>query len=151
MQQLRRATMKLITKYQADDGSEWSTAEQAQDRDLLCERVSAVMSAWPAHPENDGCEFLNGGGYIQLSEHLFDQVKDQLLDIIKERVDHKEVEQIRSKKAPLNLVAMLISDCGMGPVNAAWRRLSCVDSYFREWGQPYFASNPDRGQQRQIA
>jgi hypothetical protein len=143
--------MKPITKYQAADGSEWKTESECLAHESLCDRVAVVMKPWPARPKDDGCSFANGHGYIQLSEKLVAQVRNQLLDLIGERIKHDWVEQSRDMAKHPSWVARLLSDYGIRPLEDAWWRLSCVDKYWREWGQPYYAANPEKGEQRQIA
>lgn len=143
--------MKPITKYQADDNSVWDTEAACLKHESLCERVAKVMSAWPEHPGYDGCSFINGGGYIQLSEESVNRVKGELLDIIAKELDHRWVNETRDGNIHPSYVARLLCDCGNGPLYNAWCRLLCVDKSFREWGQPYYATDSAEGKQIELA
>ena len=142
--------MKAITKYKANDGTEFETEKQCQEYESLCARVSAVMEAWPEHPKNDGCSFVNGGGFIQLTKGTFEQVRSNLLDIIAQEIPNQWVEQSKDGTRHPIWVGRLLSDAGSGPLYSAWLRIQCVDPSFREWGQPYYANNPEKGEQKQI-
>lgn len=139
--------MKPITKYEANDGSEWRTEKECIERDTLCARVEALMKQWPEHPKNDGCSFANGEGFLQLTKELFETTRESLLDIIAESIDHKWVNDSRGGKAHPSWVGRLLSDAGADPLYRAWVRIACVDKQFREWGQVYYAENPTEGKQ----
>ena len=143
--------MKTIQKYEANDGSVWDTETECLAHESLCERIRNVMKAFPPLPKNDGCSFANGGGYIQLSEPIVTKVREQLLDLIGEKVTHKWVQESRGGKKHPSWVHRLLSDCEITPLSKAWYRICCVDDQWREWGQPYYAAHPTEGEQRQIA
>lgn len=41
-------------------------------------------------------------------------------------------------------VGRLIDDACPRPVKSAWFRFQCIDKQGREWGQPFYANNPDK-------
>lgn len=46
-------------------------------------------------------------------------------------------------------VGRLLGECrGLRPLSNAWRRFGCIDKMGKEWGQPYFAANPEKGTQK---
>ena len=61
-----------------------------------------------------------GDGYYQHDIDDVNRAKLDILNICKENIDHK-------------------------PLEKAWYRISCIDKYYREWDQPYFAANPHKG------
>lgn len=109
--------MKLIEKYVANDGTEFSSAEKCLAHEALCAEIDAVMARLPQIPVADHCEFENGHGYIQHSEDVFWPVRDELL-------------RIGNRLFP--------------PLYKAWYRIMCVYKSLREWGQLYFVNNPDK-------
>lgn len=139
--------MKKIQKYQADDGVEFNDKKTCEDYELLCAKVKIVMSQLPSKPDDDGCRFSNGHGFIQHTEVVVTKVKLELLDLIGTQISHPWIEQTRSGIAHLSYVGRLLDDYGIRPLSNAWNRLYCIDVYFREWGQPYYAINPDKGEQ----
>lgn len=139
--------MEQITKWKADDGTEFTEESECAAYEKMCADVTLVMSAFPAQPENDSCSFANGGGYLQLSEEVVADVRGKLLDIIATKIDHKWVEESRDTKIHPSYVDRLLGDYDIRPLCSAWGRLSKIDKQWREWGQPYYATHPDEGKQ----
>ena len=113
--------METITKYRAVDGSEYSDAKACIARDVLCAQLEKIMSALQPRPQEIGCNFTNGEGYIQ----------------------HDEAVLLLVKSA-LNGLGIPIT---VWPISKAWYRIQCTDNQSREWGQPYFAFHPTEGKQ----
>lgn len=143
--------MKEITKWKADDGCEFSDETSCAAYDQLCETVVKVMAAFPPLPKNDGCDFAYGGGFMQLSEAVVTTVRGKLFDIIATRINRRSIEGFRDIKVSPAFVAKFIDGKNNRPLYAAWQRLSCIDSRWREWGQPYYAIHPDQGKQVMLA
>lgn len=143
------AGMRTITKFVAEDGSEFSDVNRCEDYDKLCLRVDAVMAAWPEHPKDDSCSFANGGGFFPIDPELYASTRNQLLGLAAENCSNKWIAQAReSQWVDLSWpMRILDEDSFQLPVSKALRRLYCVDKSFREWGQPFYAMNPDKGQQ----
>ena len=108
--------MKTITKYVSVDGAEFVDPKACIARDVLCAEVDKIMSVLQPRPQETGCSFSNGEGYIQHDEAVFLQVR-----------------------YALNGLGLLAS---VWPINQAWYRIQCTDDQFREWGQPYFVYHP---------
>lgn len=139
--------MKTITKYQAVDSSEWNTEQQALDRDVLCEQVNSIMQDWPK-ANNEGCSFINGHGFIQLSEEFVMEKRTALLKLIEKHFDHKWVQQsLKDRTIHPSWVGRLLSDSNVDPLYRAWGAFECIDKLWRQWGQPYYADHPDDGHQ----
>lgn len=140
--------MKTITKYQADDGSEWKDEKKALDRDALCEQVNSIMADWPKEPKDDGCQFTNGHGFIQLSESFIMEKRDKLLKLIAKHIDHKWVQQaLDDPTIHPSWIGRLLDDSDLSPLYRAWCKFDCIDKFCRQWGQPYYASHPTDGDQ----
>lgn len=141
--------MEKITKFKAIDGSEFYEESKCRDYETLIAEVEQIMSAFPPLPQNDGCKFANGGGYIQHSKENFDSVKAALLDVAGRFCSHRWIEQTKADPSVhLSWAARLIGETGLRPLENAWNRLMCIDTLYREWGQPYFASNPEKAEQQ---
>lgn len=141
--------MQAITKWKADDGREFDSEADALAHEGRCARVAAIMAEWPADPDEGkpGCDFANGGGYLQLSEGLVVGTRNKLLDLIAETLSHEWIEDSRDPTTDSSWVARLLSDSHDHCVADAWYRLSCVDSRWRWWGQPFYALNMWEGVQ----
>jgi hypothetical protein len=141
--------MRAITKFVTNDGREFNAESEALAHESCLARVQEAMADWPPDPDagTSRCDFANGRGYIQLSESLVIGVRDRLLDIIAETIDHKWVAQSRSDPSvDCSWVGRLLDDyrhCA----GRAWYQLACVDSRWRWWGQPYYRNNPSAGTQ----
>lgn len=143
--------MEIITKYKAVDGSEFNTENQCLDYECLIRKVDNIMKDLPPLPKDEGCEFTNGGGYVQHDKICLRKVKINLLEEIKKHINHKWVQQtIDDENVHPSYVSRLIDDCGIRPLSKAWDRFNCIDELAREWGQPYFANNSDKGKQVKI-
>lgn len=140
--------MKAIIKYVADDGSEHLTTEACLKRDDLCTAIRGILAALPPRPNNDSCRFENGGGYIQHDAHTFEAFKSALLDLtapfVAGELGDEWVEDTRRGKRHPSWLARLVSDTSIRPLYDAWHRILCTDDLLREWGQGYYAANPQR-------
>lgn len=137
--------MKVITKYKAVDEQEFSTEKECLDYEQLIERVNTIMAGLKPLPNEKGFDFGNGYYFVQQSKGAFKLVKLNLLNEIKKHINHKWVEQtIEDETVHLSYVGRLIDDWNIRPLNNAWNRLMCIDKEYREWGQPYFANNPEK-------
>ena len=102
-------------------------------------------------PKDDGCSFANGDGYIKHDKAKLRNAQIQILKLCKERIDHKWIQQtIEDESVHPSYVGRLIDDYNIRPLNKAWFRFMCVDNQNREWGQPYYANNPEKGKQVQL-
>lgn len=142
--------MKQIIKWQAEDGSEFTDMAECLSYESLCAQVADVMAAFPPKPENDGCSFSNGGGFLQLSEAVVKDVRLKLLDIVATKISHRWVDESRDMRVDASYVDRLLGDYGIRPLCRAWSRISCIDKQWREWGQPFFANNPGEGTQKML-
>ena len=134
--------MKRITKYLADDGTEFNTEIEAVNHDALCLEIKEVMSDLPKRPEN-GRKFESGKGFIQHKPHVFFGVRHALLAIGKRYIDHGWIDQaIKDCDIHPSWVLRLFDE-QCRPLSRAWYRFMCTDNKLREWGQPYFADHPD--------
>ena len=143
--------MQQITKWKADDGCEFAGMVECLAYESLCAQVDAIMTAFPCRPKNDGCRFSNGGGFIQLSEDVVKDVRCKLLDIIATKINHRWIEEARDMRVHPPYVARLVGELNLKPLYQAWGRVGCIDKQWREWGQPYYATNPDQGEQIMLA
>jgi len=138
--------METIQKFKAIDGKEFKSKEDCLEHELLIERVDSIMSVLTETP--DDTDFGNGEGFIQHDHSILGIAKIKILEICKEYIDHKWIQEtIDDENIHPSYVGRLIDDYYIGPLNSAWHRFMCIDKDSREWGQPYFANNPDDGKQ----
>ena len=137
--------MKTITKYQANDGSEWTTEEAAMKRDALIVEVDQAIRPFGPRIVDEGCKFANGHGYVQHSRQSYAETRAALTTILL-----REFGPMPSGESPdalhVSWLARFAGECAE-PLHNAFYRLYCTDEEFREWGQPYYALNPGRGEE----
>lgn len=135
--------MEKIIKYKTIDGEEFENKEDGENHESLIDRVGNLMSLLPKTPNTD---FFNGEGFIQHDRKNLIRVRRNLLEICKEYIDHNWIHQtIDNETVDPSWVARLLGDYNIRPLCKAWNRFYCIDNKYREWGQPYFALNPEEG------
>ncbi len=143
--------METITKFKAIDGTEFTSETECLKYESLIRKVDSIMALLPPTPNNDGCSFANGDGYIKHDKAKLRNAQIQILELCKEYIDHKWIQQtIDDESVHPSYVGRLIDDYNIRPINKAWFRFMCVDKKSREWGQPYYANNPEKGEQVQL-
>lgn len=141
--------MKTITRYAADDGSEFNTAKLCKSYEALCAKVTKAIAPLGKKPGyKSSCSFENGHGYLQHTSTTIWNVRNTLIDlIIAAKIKHNWVEESRDGLAHPSYVARLLDDYSVTCLSKAWGRLLCIDKANREWGQPYYAEHPDEAQE----
>lgn len=127
--------MKIIKLYQTEDGRTFPTTLLAEAHEDLLEHVTRFISQLKAKP--DSIEFDNGEGYIQ-----HDPVTAEKLKVAFQEFSNLYL----GKKVTFGILGRYLQDMD-SPLYSVYCRFSCMDSLYREWGQPYFALNPDKGSQ----
>jgi hypothetical protein len=138
--------MQAIQKFKADDGAEFRTEAECISYEALCAEVAEIMATLPAQPKDDGCRFSNGDGYLQHEPANLERARISILKIgqrfIKEPPWLQQTIDTPAGCHP-SWAGRLIGDACPRPVNDAWYRFQCIDKQNREWGQPYYANNPN--------
>lgn len=136
--------MKRVTRYEAHDGSQFKTASEAKAHEQLIAAVAELSKL--LRPVPDDADFANGHGYVQQDEKQVQAYKRGLLLLAKGYGPRfAEGAKTPDDVNPCGVVGRILDDVG-GPINTAWRRLMNMDIHYREWGQGYFALNPDKGE-----
>lgn len=139
--------MQEITKFKADDGTEFDSKSACLAHEALCAEIAEVMATLPKRPNDDGCRYSNGHGYLQHKPETFWKARDALLRIGNRLSPHKWFEQaLADRTVHASWCGRLIDETSR-PLANAWYRIYCTDQELREWGQPYFAMNPDKVEQ----
>jgi len=134
--------MKIITKYRADDGTEFNSEAEAVNHDALCLEIKEVISDLPKRPSN-GYKFENGEGFIQHQPHVFWGVRDALIAIGKRYINYGWLDKTLKDRDIHPSWVLRLFDEQCPALSRAWYRIMCTDKKLREWGQPYFADHPD--------
>ncbi len=118
--------MRSVTVYEAEDGSRWNTEDKAMERDGLILLVAARESTLRPRPSGPGARYSSGNGYLQ-------HPPGTRTDLAGWLTDHGWNRD------------------SQGPIGKLGWRVHCMDDHDREWGQPYFALNPDKGEQVEVS
>ncbi len=125
--------MKEITKYQSNDGIEFSTVEECREHENLCDEIEAVMSVLPT----GDTEVVNGCDYIQHNISDFMSVREQILKIAHRYTDnfwiHKSIEKDNVHPGHAKKI---IDECCPVPIRNAWYRIYCTDKNLKEYPIP---------------
>lgn len=139
--------MQAIQKFKADDGAEFNTETACLEYEALCAEVAEIMSTLPARPDGDGCRFSNGEGYLRHDVAILERARVSILKIGQRFIsDPPWLQQTIDNPDGCHpsWAGRLIDEACPRPVNRAWYRFSCIDKHGREWGQPYYANNPEK-------
>ena len=142
--------MKQINKWQAEDGSEWTTREKCAKRDAMIDDVDVAMCALKPHPSDSGWE-----GYVQHTPDTVMACKRRLFNIAnqegvlkwwidKQKKDYGKTDKSLIEECHASWFCRMLDGTHM-PLDRAYSRLHCIDEQLREWEQPYFAVNQGSG------
>ena len=141
--------MKAITKYIAYDGREFTNEAECVTHEYNVDLAKNIMVALGDKP--DGCDFANGHGYIRHYSPTANRARRDYLEFCKRYSDHKWIQQsIDDASIDTSWAGRIIGECAPPSISAMWNRFSCIDSEGREWGQAYYAANPEKGEQKQL-
>ena len=142
--------MKPITVYEANDGSRWDDPNKASERDSLIHEIYLIMAPLP-EVKDDASRFANGNGYVQRDAVIVERVRADLLVPTKRILKWWWDGQMKDHgKEPVDAHPswyLRILDGTAAPLERAWSRLCCIDKSYREWGQPFYAAHPEKGEQ----
>lgn len=143
--------MQVVTRYKANDGSEWQSEDDCKFRDSMIAEVNVAMSVLKATPTE-----CNWKGYIQQDASAVKRCKEILFAIanregvLKWWIDRQKQEH---GKTDADLIGSThaswfgrMLDGGHDPLWSAYSRLCAIDKDNREWNQPYCATNPGEGE-----
>jgi hypothetical protein len=141
--------MKVITKYVADDGREFTSVIQCENYEareaVIKARLDEALRLLAPRPTN--IEFTNGKGYLQHDLASVLLVREEVCKLANEAMPHKWfTDAIESGFGThWSWPARLIDEMDCKPLRDASHRLYCTDPHGREWGQPFYAMNEGKG------
>lgn len=140
--------MEKIIKYKAYDGREFLDSDKCADHEQNCTIASGIVNKIPSKP--NGTDFSNGSGYIQHDEANVLAVRNEFLEFVKRYTgDINTIQQTIDEGFSVHpsWAGRMIDECAPNSISKHWYRFMCMDDRFREWGQPFYASNPDSAEQ----
>lgn len=143
--------MKVITKFEADDGTEFYSVDACAEYEKETAEVEAIIAQLVPTPNEDSCEFGSGSGYIQQDGPTFLKVRLELLQFAKRTINHYWIQQaIDDSTVHGSWPGRIIDDCGVRALSRAWYRVMATDGLFREWGQVFYANHPEKATMKQL-
>lgn len=133
--------MQVISKYQALDGKIFNTEKECLAYDKIVKQVKSIMKNLQDLPEDKDCRFANGKGFIKQDKTQVAIAKSKIYDL------GLKVFKLKEKDVDFYFIGRYMNDSGYDCLYDAWGRLNNIDSKSREWGQGYYAKNPDKGVQ----
>lgn len=144
--------MEAVTRFKTFDGELFETDAEAQEHEAYLMKVKDVENMLHPLPQNDGCSFANGDGYIQHTKEAFNAYKAAILELGGKHVHSAMTEWAKNPDEVHNMgIAGRYFDDGDHGLYKLWNRVMCTDADFREWGQPFFALNPGKGKMVKVA
>lgn len=135
--------MKPVIMYEARDGSRWKLEEEAVSRDALVDECHATEQIIGPRPTD-----TKHGEFVQ-----HDRAKGEAFHIAMVRLARKHTAWWdgwakwdakgpwkETDVHPGSIVGRIIDDSDLTPLNRLWYRFNCMDQFYREWDQPYFAN-----------
>jgi hypothetical protein len=133
-----------ITKYRANDGTEFNSAERADQHDGIIVAVDRAMSHLTPRPK----ALEENKGYVQHTRLAVLRASTELFALARHRLGEEWVARQKSLGHDEEEIAMHVKGIygriadGCAPLDRAYTRLLCIDEQNREWQQPYYAINP---------
>lgn len=133
--------------FRANDGQVFNTEAEAIARDKVIEDVRQAMEPLGELPADPECAFANGDGYYQHTADAVERTKRALLAIF-EPLFASRCPALEKATCPRWQIhpswfgRMIDGTCP--PLERAYSRLCRIDGQCREFGQPYFADNPEK-------
>lgn len=141
--------MREITKYKAEDDSEFTSKESCLDHEVNCDVAASTMRHLDKNPSDSA--FSNGSGYIQHDPSKVITVRNLFLEFSKRYTDHNWIQQtIDGEDIHISYADRILGEVLPASIYRHWSRFSCIDDLGREWGQPFYANNPDKATQKQL-
>lgn len=130
-----------VTRYVAEDGTEFATEQAALAYVGLAAKVQAIMAPLPPRPAG-----FPHNAYIQHERSAITLAWNQLLEVAASQLGpHDWFVQSRDLQADASWAGRLIGEIdGVVLWREGWFRMSCLDrKTLREYEQPYHAAHPD--------
>lgn len=134
--------MRKVVKFETIDGAAFDNEADALKREQQLKAAEEAHSILGGRVDDTG--FGNGDGYLQHDAADILKFYAAVGDIIESFSSKQTADMYRAN--PQGIVHRYL-DVTPRFLTLLLNRSLCFDQSFREWGQPYFAINPTKGQQ----
>lgn len=138
--------MKTITKFVANDGSEWKSESGAIQRDALIIAVNEAMR--PLEMSEAYRKAIEAGdGWYQHDLLSVHSAREAILALARPiyAQHYPAFNTHGSEVHPLSIIGRILDDGDRNPISDAWRRFANIDETGREFQQCYYAYGAGRG------
>lgn len=148
-----------VEAYQSIDNSLWHSKTEAEIQDEKVsmynkrkneiDRIMAPLGPVFRYEERgQSCDFENGMGYVQHKIETILDIKRKLIKVGESTLkwwydDQKATYNTDFMQVHPSWFLRLLDGSDIS-LEKAWSRLACIDNQGREWGQQYYANNPDK-------
>lgn len=129
----------ILKKFKAFTGRLFDSEDECKKYESLINKINKIMNN--LNPIPDDIEFQNGGGYIKQDKDKVKNAKREILEIGR--------KLYKTPDLSFGWMSRYADDSSNIELYTAWGRLSNIDIQYREWGQGYYAANPDKGIQKE--
>lgn len=135
--------MKKVLNFESFDGVLFENEQDCLNHENMVNKFKALSARLKPIPENDGCKFANGNGFIQ--QHIA-----VVSDVMVETAELAGLELNNYPKFTENpyacrhgIIGRIIDESGNRHACRLWSRFMCMDDSGCEWGQPYYTSHQE--------
>lgn len=129
--------MQAVTRYKAKDGAVFDDAAACEAHEALIAAIAAAFEGAPLQPEDDGCAFANGHGYLQWTRETYDRVLAALVALVPADL---------LKYAPMSYGFMRALDDSGHKLYGPFCRMLNIDGRPREYGQLFYKLHPNEAE-----
>jgi len=133
--------MEKIIRYKSLDNTIFDDEQKCINYDNLIKKVRLIMIPLGDLPKDESCKFANGQGYLQHNIKDVSKAKKELTDL---------ANNYFKTNYGFGFIGRVMNDSNNSVLYFNWGRLNCIDEKGREWGQQYYAINPEKGKQIQF-
>lgn len=133
--------MKVIYKYQADDGKLFDKEEECVNYELILAQVNKLLNSLPSPKKY---HLSNGNGYIQHVPGTYAKIKSLLIKL------SNDWFKPQNPFTHFNYyLGRIIDDSNMRCLNVLSTKLMCIRDE-KEYDQPYYANHPHEAENVQL-
>lgn len=134
--------MKTITKYEANDGTQFTAADKCLIYEIHCRLADEAVAVLHPRPKDMG--FANGEGYIQHDLRNVALATSELKSLA------TGITGIDCNNRHFSHAARFVEEGAGKHLAEVYYRMMCIDEHGRECGQPYYALNPGEGVNKKL-
>jgi len=141
--------MKEVKKYESIDGLIFDSASECEEHEKIISDVEDAMKDINPVPKDN--EFISGNGFVKQDPETVKKAMIRIIEISGiDLEDRKEDFLLNPFRYRYSVIGRILSEGYNNSLDNAWCRFARMDDSYREWGQQYFAHNPNEGKQFEI-